>query len=519
MLGKFYVMNEPTSAEAQHLNSDSMGENIWTVSIQDLPEELLEVVFGFLPGEDLDSCFDVSRKWRNILNNDRFWKKCCVYPEKYYKLPHRQLDTKYETNKICEWRKHFLVQKEIWNNLKRGSFVSIESNIDMGLLSDNIDYVDGHGHHWLFQCVEGKLTIWNITDEPNFHACYSVNDNSRIVPLQDKVLIRSTNHVEVFNFKHPEYKLQLNYRFKLQVQDPEQEIIPDYAFVSGVRHILVDDKFFISYSVNIVDLRNTVIHVWNLDTGNQVSTINMHQQSFVVYVRNTIPGRDITNNNFLRYLDLFPGDNGRFLVNLVDARYKLCHISLFSLVEMKFIKVVARLESKRIRCLMSGDIAVIHHLFREDNHQISVFNVNSGLLFNLTFQTFVRSFFPQPFTTRDLILQSNKVIFKVRDKVSVLSLSKTVCGGIQVKKDFFKVDKLSGMFRYFDPNFLFVFEDVSFDYNYSVSIWNIESGAKLKKIKVPNFSSPILSRQDQYPGRVLFELVDQRGLGILKFDQ
>ncbi|XP_054277245.1 uncharacterized protein LOC128996143 [Macrosteles quadrilineatus] len=491
-------------------NSRKNESNQPRANIEDLPEEMLEIIAGFLSCKDLNSCFNVCKKWRRILNSDKFWKKCCKYPEKYFKLSSVQVSKIPAFIDACKWRKHWLLQKRIWKNWSSGTFTTDTFAGELGHMS--MDSVDEHGNHWLFCYGSNEINVWNITNEPFLHSNYEQQHFFALWPLQDKVLTCRSNYVKVFNFKHPENELQLSYRFKFDRKNilPENEKVSNDDYVSGVRYILVDDRFLIGYQENVSDIATACMYIWDINTK-KVRNQSIYQESFVRFVQQT-RGSNVLDH-FNGGMVLFDGDNGKFLVNLIDDRHKLCHVSLFSLVEMKFVKVVAQFESRTAWCLMKGDIVVTFHIVCENKSQISVFNLNTGLLAKLYFP-----FERNPILNNELRFDCNKVILKVRNKITVLTLTDSV----HVKENSFELDesnKNGCILKYFDPKFLLLY-DCSILSSGNLTVWDIDSGIKLwglRKLSHLVLYKPIINTFE-YPGRLLVRFCDESNFRILKFD-
>jgi hypothetical protein len=480
------------------------------LNILDLPEDVFETIAGFFGKKDIENCTKVCDEWKQYLDKSKFLKKCCIYPEKYYKLSAKPDAERCKSSRICDWRNSFLIQKRILENWKHGIFVKESSGINASNLTCLVDSVDDNGNHWLFDFGQQGIKVWNITTQPFLHSEYSQNNFFGLLPLQDKVLTCRSNYMKIFQFRHPDYELKLDYRFKFEMDDvlPNHIVIPDEEYVSGVRYILVDNQFFIGYSENITDIERAFIHIWDLNSGRKVATQSVFQDSFSELIRSS--GGDVLND-FRGGLILFAADQGRFLVNLIDARYNLCHISLFSLLEMKFTKVVAVIESRTAWCFMKGDIIAIFHIVQEESSQISVFNVKGDLLDELYFPAI-----HNPAFTDEFKFDSDKVILKVDTTINVLTINDDTIA----HKNHFVLDEELFILKYFDPKFLLLF-DRRWNIEYSVTTWDIDNGTKLWELGL--ISKIYLYRQlfcnYEYPGRLVVYFKGEEELSILKFDQ
>uniref|UniRef100_A0A1B6L6T1 F-box domain-containing protein n=1 Tax=Graphocephala atropunctata TaxID=36148 RepID=A0A1B6L6T1_9HEMI len=487
-----------------------------TVSIEDLPPEVIEIVATYLSGDDLESCSDVSENWRKILNSNKLWKKHCVYPEKYFKTSGYESGEKTNCDNSCTWKKNFKRQKLLWENWSKGQFTVNEADINASSVCYLVYFVDELGNYWLlYSEYDCGITVWKISEVPVFHCKLDQTDQFGILPVKSKLFSYVSNYIKVFEFMSPENELKLQYRFIFD----KNTVISDnsdfhYEYVCCQRFIIVDN-FLIGYCENVTDLCETFVHIWDCDSGRKVARQSIFQQSFVNYVL-SMTGNDIIKD-FEGGLVLFDSDSRRFLVNVIDDKYKLCQISLFSLDKMEIVNVVAQLESRSACCFMKGDVIVIHHK-RDKNQtsQVSVYNDHGKLLAYLDY-SHSRSLQ----MNNEFWLTSSKVILKVQDGICVLDIvkSESVC------ERRFNTDTKQFILGFVDPKFLLLYEKVGIAIGcqretVAVSVWDLESGSKLWNLgKIDTLDTcNMMFSHSVYPSKLIVHFTGDEQLSILNFE-
>ncbi|KAG8251923.1 hypothetical protein J6590_041220 [Homalodisca vitripennis] len=491
-------------------------ESTVAVSIQDLPPEIIEIIATYLGSDDLHSCFSVCRDWAKILNSNKIWRKYCVYPEKYFKTAGCTLGSRgnRDYEEVCFWKKSYDRQKLLWDNWSKGRFTKKTTDMCLSMLRYLFYFVDKFGNYWLlYSSYDDGISVWKIDEIPDFHCKLDEKDQFGIVPIKNKLLTHVTDYIQIFEFKPPENELVLQYRFRFN----EDTILPkDNVFINKYvfsQRFIIVDNFLIGYCENITDLIHTYVHIWDCDSGEKVATQSIFQHSFVDYMLSST-GIDITKDFDGGGLLLFESDSRRFLVNTMACAYKRCEISLFSLDEMKFVNVVARIESGSAWCFMKGDTISI--LYISDWYQVSVYNTRGKFLANLDFPGLRLN----PHLNNRFWMTSTKVIVIDDDMIHVLDIinSENVC----VRSFTTNTDKF--ILGYVEPRFLLLCEkvilttlDVSSIY---VNIWDIESGLKLWDLgHLESIDScRFLFASSVYPSKVIVQFSGEEEVSMLDFE-
>ncbi|XP_046665931.1 uncharacterized protein LOC124357886 [Homalodisca vitripennis] len=494
-------------------------ESTFAVSMQDLPTEIIEIIASYLSSDDLDACFRVCRGWKSVFNLNRIWRKYCVYPEKYFKASGSTLGSRgnKDYEEVCFWKKSYDRQKLLWDNWSKGRFTKKKTDMCLSMLSYLVYFVDNFGNYWLlYSNYDDGISVWKIDEIPDFHCKLDEKDQFGIVPIKNKLLTHISDYIQIFEFKPPENELVLQYRFKFN----EDTILPkDNVFineyVSSQRFIIVDN-FLIGYCESITDLLHTYVHIWDCDSGEKVATQSIFQHSFVDYMSSST-GIVITTD-FEGSLLLFDSDSRRFLVSTTSHRYKLCEISLFSLDEMKFVNVVARIESGDIWCIMKGDTVAIYHSVCSYNRlsQLSVYNTNGKFLAKLDIAHAYNHYI-----YREFWLTLSRVILKVRNTIYVLDI--TDLENIRARS--FDTNTNTLTLGYVEPKFLLLYDMLDpFDFSQKecalVSIWDVDSGSKLWNLghldKID--SCRFLFSESVYPNKVIVHFTGEKEVSLLDFE-
>ncbi|XP_046665985.1 uncharacterized protein LOC124357913 [Homalodisca vitripennis] len=490
-------------------------ESTVAVSIQDLPPEIIETIATYLGGDDLHSCFSVCRDWAKILNSNKIWRKYCVYPEKYFKTSGCTSGSSgnKDFEDVCFWKKSYDRQKLLWENWSKGRFTKKKTDVCPSKLSNLVYFVDNFFNYWLVHSHHSTgISVWKVDEIPSFHSKLEKIDQFRTLPIKNKLIALYSDYIRIFEFKPPENELLLQYRFKFS----EDTIIPEDSefineYVCRQRFIIVDN-FFIGYCANITDLRHTYLHIWDCDLGKKVAKQSIFQQSFVDYMLSST-GIDITKDFEDGNLMLYDSDSRRFLVNTMACVYNQCEISLYSLDEMKFVNVVARIESVSAWCIMKGDTICI--LYLSNCYQVCVYNTRGTFLAQMDFPGFYH-----PYEYHWFWMTSTKVILSFGDTIRVLDIidSENVCGRS------FTTNTNKFILGYVEPRFLLLYDRITINtfqlISFYVSIWDVESGLRLwdlghlKSVDSCRF----LFTASIYPSKVIVHFAGEEEVSMLDFE-
>lgn len=448
-----------------------------TFKIEDLPTEVLEVIMEFLGAQDLGACFNVSIKWRNILNKNAIWKKHCLYDEKYYihcKSPIGAALCGY-SEEMCVWKQCYDREQTLLVNWARNKFTTE----DMAICATDCltDLVDDKGYHWILQYNSNAIHVWDITKTAKLHTSFHSDDSSiGLCVSKNNIVLHRSDYIKVLKFEYPKYELSPAFRFIFDgdhVLKEDSAVSEDY-YTSFSRHLVVD-KYFVGYYENIPDIKSCKFHVWDLSSAEKVATPDIYQQSFVEFVRSS-SNTDITDR-FNGGLLLFGCDESTdILVATIDDDHGLCQVSLFSLEDRHFVNIIVQLISKRVWCFMSNGVVAIHSLV-EDHSIISVYDTSGNPLTSLNL-----SFCHNPAFSNQFWFSGSKMFLSQTNKITIVDIKG------EVNKWDFDVVENHWILGFYEPRFLLLFKKSATGdtQNYVISVWDILSGTFLYNLADTN---------------------------------
>jgi len=152
-----------------------------SLTINELPPEILLKIFSFLHVKSLQNASLVCRKWRDLANDSKLWE--AHYKEyfgngvqsMYVKLKVLAMRPDIVDSSIC-WKEEFLSQckiqsKKVLSKLKRNAYTGVSNNVDSFLTQYNINFQ-------LCLICSGKETLFSNAQRHSFRTTTYLQWNS-----------------------------------------------------------------------------------------------------------------------------------------------------------------------------------------------------------------------------------------------------------------------------------------------------------------------------------------------------
>lgn len=147
--------------------------------VERLPTEILEKIFSYVGARDLWKCLGVCRRWRDVANSDRLWKKHCqaVYIEE------AAISNLLDEIPLCSWGTAFyLYYCRPVANWKRGRWSQLELQLKS---SEHIQLWSGlEGYIYYYEL--GRVCVYKVTED---------NTIDLIEQLNVEILNQDTSHI------------------------------------------------------------------------------------------------------------------------------------------------------------------------------------------------------------------------------------------------------------------------------------------------------------------------------------
>ena len=220
----------PSSAKrfySKYTASQKARTNVVQARIQDLPNEILQQILGYLPVDSLQNASAVCRKWRDFVNDEHLWEnQYKVYfnhgsQSSYKKLKKLLLNPPAPDYTVC-WKKEFLNRchvetKKFISKLKTSNYTGVTDNVQSYFtkycftfdlcITDN-----SKKEHWFTSAVRhtfftGTFLQWNSLDRfPSVKQIQKLFVFANIPMIFTKAKETPRKKTLVFSIDLPSYK-------------------------------------------------------------------------------------------------------------------------------------------------------------------------------------------------------------------------------------------------------------------------------------------------------------------------
>ncbi|KAG8324512.1 hypothetical protein J6590_090575 [Homalodisca vitripennis] len=253
-----------------------------------LPLEVLDKIAEHLTPYELAACSGVSVGWRDAFNQDSLWRPHCNKDTaEYLETTESRVEPSFECpefedstlSPVCRWRICYMRETHLHNNWRHGRSVKenisiVENFRDKFCMFVSDDYV---------LLSSGKtLMLWDVRGSPVYIGepirLLFVSEENMFGQLinSNMMLILQELSVQVYCFKSIlDESWELKHVFFL---DGTQSVSPSEAF--SVMAVTTEDSFvnedpivignlFVHYSLTYL----TVLHIWNVEEGKKLKTV------------------------------------------------------------------------------------------------------------------------------------------------------------------------------------------------------------------------------------------------------
>lgn len=285
-----------------------------------LPAEIVFLILSYLDGDDIFPCLAVSKRWRNILNSDDFWKKLCLKARIF-----DPVFTFRDPSPLCSWAEAYYCYRFIpLYNWKHGRFKCIKLPREES--EHYCDAWDGHIAAVYYYTL-GNIKLYSIYKETTLkqvikvklprkesynNASLSLNDPYIVVArFNVAIILKKTNvytaiqTVSVttsfsfgFNLSNRNTKLgaEIAWGYLWMKADPVKDTfiinLKDFStkYITGKPHLAFNDnvKLVIAWtksSVRVATLKGDILLALN---RNKIRSIDYNSKILAVRVENNI---------------------------------------------------------------------------------------------------------------------------------------------------------------------------------------------------------------------------------------